>query len=280
MKHLDLFSGIGGFSLAAKWLGGIETTQFVELNLFCQKVLEKNFPGVPIHGDIKSFSANAGDYDLITAGFPCQPHSQAGKRKASEDDRDLWPETYRVICEVRPRWVVLENVRGLLSSESGRFFGGILRDLVTAGFDAEWAIVSCADLGGAHRRDRVWVVAYPKGIRLQGGDGSQIGDRMPESWVCAQPARGSDPDAQRADSNAHGQRRKKYHSTPAAVESRQPAWVAAPLRMSRLTQSAICRGNDGIPDRVDRVRALGNSIVPQVAMIPLRRVLDLAAVAS
>jgi DNA (cytosine-5)-methyltransferase 1 len=89
LRRLDLFSGIGGFSLAAQWVGGIETTQFVEINPFCQKVLTKNFPGVPIYDDIAKFTANAGDYDLITAGFPCQPHSEAGKRKASEDDRDL-----------------------------------------------------------------------------------------------------------------------------------------------------------------------------------------------
>jgi DNA (cytosine-5)-methyltransferase 1 len=276
IKHLDLFSGIGGFSLAAQWVGGIETTQFVEINPFCQKVLAKNFPGISIHDDITTFSVDAGDYDLITAGFPCQPHSEAGKRKASEDDRDLWPETYRIICEVRPRWVVLENVRGLLSSESGRFFGGILRDLATAGFDAEWAIVSCADLGGSHRRDRVWIVAYPKDVRLQGRNESSVGEWVPESRLRSEFAGSGDSDEKRINSNADRQRCKKHHSSAVTVWERQLAGVASTFRMPRLSQPAIHRGDDGIPDRVDRVKSLGNSIVPQVAMIPLQRILDLA----
>jgi DNA (cytosine-5)-methyltransferase 1 len=272
VKHLDLFSGIGGFSLAAQWVGGIETTQFVEINPFCQKNLAKNFPGVPIHADITGFTANAGDYDIITAGFPCQPHSTTGKRKASADDRDLWPETYRVICEVRPKWVVLENVRGILSSESGRFFGGILWDLAAAGFDAEWGIVSCADLGGSHKRERVWIVAYPNGQRR----------KKPHSAPIAIPQRqfaGMASEVERANTDAESAGLSLW----SGFTNEQEIGLLSGLKRlggggnrQFTTEPTIHRGDDGIPDRVDRVKALGNSIVPQVAMIPLKRVLDLA----
>lgn len=116
MRHLDLFSGIGGFALAARWMGW-ETVQFVELDKFCQRVLEKNFPGVPIHGDIKTFDGTRfrGAVDIVTGGFPCQPFSTAGKRKGKADDRYLWPEMLRVIGEARPTFVVGENVAGIIS---------------------------------------------------------------------------------------------------------------------------------------------------------------------
>jgi len=167
LQHLDLFSGIGGFALAAQMVGGIETRQFVEIDPFCQKVLAKNFPGVPIHDDATTFTTEPGRFDLVTGGFPCQPHSHAGKRQASSDDRDLWPELYRIICEVQPKWIVLENVVGLLSSEAGRFFRGVLWDLAKAGFDAEWSVVSAAAVGACHLRKRIWIVAYPNGARLE-----------------------------------------------------------------------------------------------------------------
>jgi DNA (cytosine-5)-methyltransferase 1 len=298
MKHLDLFSGIGGFALAGQWVGGIETTQFVEIDKFCQRVLAKNFPGVPIHDDVKTFSANAGNYELITAGFPCQPHSQAGKRKASKDDRDLWPELFRVICEVRPKWIVLENVPGLLSSESGRFFGVVLRDLAQAGFDAEWRVISCADLGGSHRRDRVWVVAYATEFGRKGRADSGFGEGMSWTGIQAQSSRGDNSDGKWPDSDTDGAGFSTRVENPRAETSgRRPSSLLKRFHGSAdqqfTAQPTICGGDDGIPtnldglnsskivknynDRGDRVKALGNSIVPQVAMIPLQRVLDLAA---
>src|SRR5690242_14537733 len=106
MRHLDLFSGIGGFSLAAGW-AGFTTVQFCEIDPFCQKVLAKNFPGVPIHDDIRTLAGESlGPIDLITGGFPCQPFSVAGKRRGADDDRHLWPEMARLVGECRPRWVL------------------------------------------------------------------------------------------------------------------------------------------------------------------------------
>lgn len=258
LNHLDLFSGIGGFALAARWLGGIKTIGFCEIDPFCQKVLAKNFPGVPIHDDIKTLTDRTfpGRIDLITAGFPCQPHSQAGKKQASKDDRDLWPELYRVICKVQPRWIVLENVPGLLSSEAGRFFRGILWQLAQAGFDAEWGVVSCLDLGGSHRRERLWIVAYSNGNGRSGTDGIE------------------------SNSNQH-------RVDPASSQKWQTVGYSADassallkeVRLSRISQ--VPRAPDGVPGGLDRrrreqIKALGNAVVPQVAMIPLQRVLDLS----
>jgi DNA (cytosine-5)-methyltransferase 1 len=116
MKHLDLFSGIGGFALAARWMNW-ETVQFVEIDKYCQKVLAKNFPNVPIHGDIKTFSGEPfrGTVDILTGGFPCQPFSHSGLRNGKDDDRYLWPQMLRVIKEVQPHYIVGENVSGLIN---------------------------------------------------------------------------------------------------------------------------------------------------------------------
>lgn len=167
----SLFAGIGGIDL------GLERADMrcewqVENNEFCQKILAKYWPDVARYGDVRSIGRHIGDIhtcyipvtdvDVLAGGFPCQPHSQAGERKASQDERDLWPEFYRLIRELEPRWVMAENVLGLLSSEDGAFFGGILRDLAKAGYDARWQVLSAADFGAPHLRERVILVAYPR----------------------------------------------------------------------------------------------------------------------
>jgi DNA (cytosine-5)-methyltransferase 1 len=280
LEVYDLCAGIGGFSLAGQWLGGFKTTRFVEINKFCQQILTKNFPGIPIHDDLRTFSASPGACDLITAGFPCQPHSQSGKRQASGDERDLWPELYRVICEIRPRWIVLENVPGLLSSERGDFFRRVLWDLAQAGFDAEWAVVSCADLGAAHRRNRLWIVAYPQGLRRQGSGDSGISQGMSGARLCAQSAGGDPIDRGWPDPNAHSTGLPQWTS----LSIKQEVVVLSQLKQlgssedrAFTAEPTIPGGDDGVPRRVDRVRGLGNSVSPQVAMIPLQRVLQLAS---
>lgn len=157
LRHLDLFSGIGGFAVAAQQVGGIETKQFVEIDPYCQRVLAKRFPGVVIHGDIKTYTANLGDFDLISLGFPCQDVSLAGKGKGIKEGTrsGLFYEAIRIIRVVRPQYVVVENTPGLLSNG----MGVVLGELSSLGFDAEWDVVSCADVGGVHRRHRVWLVA-------------------------------------------------------------------------------------------------------------------------
>lgn len=168
MTHLSLFTGIGGLDLAAE-MAGIQTVGQCENNQYAMKVLEKHWPHVPKWRDIHDLSAvnfrartGLDAVDIISGGFPCQPHSVAGKRKASADERDLWPEFRRIIGELRPRWVVGENVRGLLSSENGRFFRGILRDLAELGYDAGWCVISASEVGAPHRRGRVAIVAQTR----------------------------------------------------------------------------------------------------------------------
>jgi len=163
MQVLDLFSGIGGFSLGLERTGGFRTVAFCEIDPFCRKVLEKHWPGVPIFEDVRKLTA--GDLndriDVICGGFPCQPFSCAGKKRGTKDERWLWPEFYRIVCEVKPRWALVENVPGLLSVDSGRAFAGILSDLAQIGYDAEWNVLSASQFGLPHLRKRVFLVAYP-----------------------------------------------------------------------------------------------------------------------
>lgn len=154
MRLLDLFSGIGGFSLAASW-AGITPIQFVEYDQYCQKVLDKNFKGVPIHGDIKTYHGQPGSADIISGGFPCQPFSIAGKRKGKEDDRYLWPEMLRIIKEVRPAWVLGENVTGIVNMELDK----VLSDLESEGYETQAFIIPACSVDAPHRRDRIWIVA-------------------------------------------------------------------------------------------------------------------------
>lgn len=157
----SLFSGIGGFEFGLERAGGFKTVWQCEIDPFCLKVLEKHWPGVKRFADIKKMGVEEEipHVDVVCGGFPCQPVSCAGKRKGKEDERWLWPEFCRVVCCVRPEWVLIENVPGLLSADAGRLFAGILRDLSESGYDAEWNIVSAASVGAPHLRKRVFIVA-------------------------------------------------------------------------------------------------------------------------
>ncbi|MDD3089962.1 MAG: DNA (cytosine-5-)-methyltransferase [Candidatus Omnitrophica bacterium] len=158
----SLFSGIGGFELGLERTCGFKTAWQCEINPFCLKVLEKHWPGVKRFADIKKMGVEEEipHVDVVCGGFPCQPVSCAGKRKGAKDERWLWPEFCRVVRCVRPEWVLIENVPGLLSADSGRLFAGILRDLSESGYDAEWNIVSAASVGAPHLRRRVFIVAH------------------------------------------------------------------------------------------------------------------------
>ena len=160
LKLLDTFAGIGGFSYAAeKIIGGFETTQFIEIEPYCQKVLKKHWPDVPIHDDIKTFTARPFQWDVICAGFPCQDISVAGLQKGitKESRSGLFYELMRVVRLVRPKFIVLENVAAILNNG----LDIVLGELSEAGYDAEWSIISASSLGACHRRSRWWLVAYP-----------------------------------------------------------------------------------------------------------------------
>ena len=155
----DLFSGIGGFSLAAHWMGW-RTAWFSEIDPFACAVLAHHWPEVPNLGDITRVDWTTVErVDVLTGGFPCQPHSLAGKRLASADSRDLFDEIIRAARVLRPRYLVLENVPGLFTSDDGRFFGRVLGAVAALGYAAEWRVLSAADVGAPHKRERVWITA-------------------------------------------------------------------------------------------------------------------------
>ena len=264
LRTLDLFSGIGGFSLGLQRTQGFETIAFCEIDGFCRKVLAKHWPAVPCFEDIKKLNKEEldglGQIDVICGGFPCQPVSCAGKRKGKEDARWLWPEFYRIVCEVKPEWVLVENVPGLLSADSGRLFAGILRDLAPSGYDAEWNIVSAASIGAPHLRRRIFVVAHSK----QQSDRCQIFsseiDRQ-NSERSASGIGGSSDGGRKTDASNSGKQGleigkgtpgERAHATTAGDN-----WWAVEPDVGRVA--------NGIPGRVDRLRALGNAIVPQCA---------------
>lgn len=172
LRELSLFSGAGGGLLGSKLLGW-RTIGYVEINDYCQRVIAQRIKDgildkAPIFGDIRAFirdgfaSAYSGLVDVVSAGFPCQPFSEAGLRRGGDDERNMWPETIECIRVVKPRYAFLENVPGLLTHEYGR---RIFRDLAECGLDARWRRLSGAELGAPHKRDRVWIVAYPKSER-------------------------------------------------------------------------------------------------------------------
>ena len=163
MKHGSLFSGIGGFDLAAEWMGW-QNIFHCEIGEFPRKILKHHFPKSICYEDIKKtdFTKHRGEIDIISGGFPCQPYSNAGKRRGKEDDRHLWPEMLRVIREVQPRFVVGENVAGLLSWNNGMVFHEIITDLENEGYETQAFLIPACATNAPHRRDRIWFVAHSK----------------------------------------------------------------------------------------------------------------------
>lgn len=240
LKVLDLFSGIllGGFSLGLERTGGFETVAFCEIEEFPRKVLAKHWPEVPQYHDVTKLTGDilkrdGISVDVITGGFPCQDLSLAGKRAGmGEGTRSgLWSEIVRLIGELRPRYIILENVAALLSGpteQRGGWFGRILGDLAECGYDAEWENIPAAALGAPHRRERVWIVAYPKCARLSGGVFKFI-----------------DPKTIFSTEKCCGR-----FGYPIG-----PAWYSEP-KLAEL--------DDGVPGNVDGSIAAGNAVIPQI----------------
>ena len=162
LRHLDLFSGIGGFALGLSWAGGFETVAFCDNEPFAQEILKKRWPNVPIYEDVRTINEKElGKIDIITGGFPCQPWSLAGARKGADDDRDLWPEMVAIIENLQPKWVIGENVRGFINEPLG--LQRTLSDLESIGYQAIPYIIPASGGGAFHRRERVWIIANPRG---------------------------------------------------------------------------------------------------------------------
>lgn len=243
MRHGSLFSGIGGFDLAAEWMGW-ENVFHCEWNPFGQKVLKYYWPNSISYNDITKtdFSIHRGSIDIITGGFPCQPYSSAGKRLGKEDERHLWPEMLRAISEIKPRWVVGENVLGLTNWNGGMVFNEVQVDLETQGYEVQPFILPAAAVNAPHRRDRVWFVA---------------------NSLCERYTR---PTGTRIKEDERGKLHDEYRKC--SGENKINNWSNWPK------QPYVLHGNDGISIGLDNktfpkirresIKAAGNAIVPQV----------------
>jgi len=279
MKVLDLFSGIGGFSLGLE-RAGMETVAFCENDKFCQKVLAKHWPNVPVHNNIEELDGREykGTVDLVCGGFPCQPFSVAGQQRGKEDDRALWPEMLRVIREVEPAWIIGENVPGIINME----LDNVLSDLEGAGYSCQTFVIPACAVDAKHRRDRVWIIASHT-IFNSKPDGSQYeAERSGQLYVAdaeikrIQRQRSSG----KQEPHTHGRQelsvRESQRPEP-AVRKAQPRMGGMVDGVSRWMDEpeGIPRVIGKVPDRVHRLKALGNAVVPQVVEVLGRMVMKI-----
>ena len=302
MNHIGLFEGIGGFSLAARWMDW-KTIAWCEINPFCQKVLKHHFPKATGHEDIKStnFTIYRGKCDILTGGFPCQPYSAAGKRLGTEDDRHLWPEMLRAIREIQPTWIVGENVRGLTNWNGGLVFDQVQIDLENEGYQVTPFLLPACAVNAPHRRDRIWFVAYnpnagtesmrhrredtihgleastdSKGANAERGgesnnqkregDTEKWGGFRTEFTGNGKSWTSTDTENTRCSPCSIGQREEQFGGRSFTMGARQ--WIGFP------TQPPVCSRNDGISSRLagitfskhrnESIKAYGNAVVPQV----------------
>lgn len=238
MTFGSLFAGIGGMDLGLE-RAGMECRWQVEIDPFCRRVLAKHWPNVKRYEDVRTVDwSEVERVDLIAGGFPCQPVSRAGQRRAQSDERWLWPEYRECVRELRPRFVLVENVPGL-------FDGGIadvLGDMAALGLDAEWDVAGACSVGGTMHRERVWILAYPDNAGLQG------------------PVWAGQPDAPREAGEA-------AHSEP--LRSACGLWPPGPGAVDDVPRMA-----DGPANRMDRCKSLGNAVVPQIAEWIGRRIVE------
>ena len=242
LKVLDLFSGIGGFSLGLESTGHFETVAFCEKDQFCQKVLKKHWSNIPIIDDVRRINGKEIKADVVTGGFPCQPFSVAGKRKGTDDDRYLWDETIRVVRECKPKYFIGENVEGLINIQQGMVLRQVQTDLEKEGFEVQCLIIPASGIGAWHQRKRIWII---------GCDVSNSRSRNAQSRCVGQKL-----------SSEEIEKGKTTRSTWSNSSSKNRTWWQ--------TQSELCGVPNGVSyeldkDRANRVKALGNSIVPQIA---------------
>tara|TARA_R100000353_G_scaffold79555_1_gene59936 strand:+ start:117 stop:1112 length:996 start_codon:yes stop_codon:yes gene_type:complete len=315
LRLLDLFSGIGGFSLGMEATKRIKTIGFVEKDKFCQKVLQKNFKNIPIEEDIRNVKGSNYAADIVSGGFPCQPFSVAGKRRGKNDDRYLWDETIRVVSETKPKWFVGENVEGIININNGLVLRQVQTDLEKEGFQVQCLVIPASGIGAWHQRKRVWIIANSNS-RLSIGENEKIQAR-------GNTINSSSKDVSNSNSRLRRGRRTEQESraneiwrfyTPKEEQTKQYIRSKAvrcdallredvqntnsiglqghSLQSDNLqkkdksrkifnssfkkqqtwwqTQSKLCGVPHGISyeldkDRSNRIKALGNSIVPQIA---------------
>lgn len=286
MNVLDLFSGIGGFCLGFEQ-AGMRTIAFCEIEPYCRAVLHKHWPDTPVHADIRRLDGTRyrGTVDVICGGYPCQPFSVAGSRRGAGDERHLWPEMYRLVREIRPRWVVAENVAGHI----GLGFDEVASSLEAEGYTVWPFVIPASALDAPHRRDRLWIIAHANSADAgatgdcratsiegraslqaagQGGIGAPILDcglsDLPQTFADADGKRlqGSDGQLQ-ADQGGRTQ-----------LPPLLPAFSSETFFGDELPPPVLCGKDDGLPYRAHRLRSLGNTIVPQIAAVIGRVIID------
>ena len=305
---IDLFAGIGGFSLGLHRAGGFETVKFCEMKPHAQAVLAKNFPGVECHPDVTTFPFEQGQADVITAGFPCQDISYAGEGAGLAGSRSgLYREVVRALRVVRPKWAVLENVAALLS----RGLGTVLGDVASVGYDAEWHCIPASAAGAPHRRDRIWIVAHPRGEQHEGcraplsgslatqlseayvanasrgGHGSQLGSGQDtgaagtdqsegdqREWLWPELGRSSEALADAGSVDVQGLIASESDQEERQGPEQRPSGSRGDGLGWWSVEPGLGRVAHGIPNRVDRLEELGNAVVPQIPEIIGRAILE------
>ena len=308
LKVLDLFSGIGGFSLGLHSTGIFDTVKFVEIDKFCQKVLNKNFPGIPIEEDIKNVKGQEFEADVITGGFPCQPFSVAGKQKGTNDNRYLWPEMLRLIKEIKPEFVIGENVQGLINLQNGMVLRQVQDDLESEGFEVQCFLIPASGLGAWHKRNRVWIMGHSKHNGLLASEKRSRNDEDVSNSTSLGPRECRDSDRKEGSEDCSSTQSDGKRSNVSNTISKLSNGCSGTTRDSKTEfirlecnegwhwnqvrsetercseqskstnqtwwqiESDLCGVPDGISygldkDRVNRIKSLGNAIVPQCARI-------------
>lgn len=276
LTHGSLFSGFGGAELAAAWMGW-ENVFHCENNKYSQKILKQHFPASISYEDIKTteFIQHRGRIDILTGGFPCQPFSRAGKRKGTEDDRHLWPQMLRAIGEIQPVWILGENVPGITNWSKGMVFEQVQADMEAAGYEAFPALnLPACSLDASHTRERIWFVAHSlnhghRDLKGQNGEKNSVqGIRRPA--VHAGEPDGTTPLDNASDPNSDQRCERGMHSsgpekTERYISPRDPRLDEWDTWENFPTEPPLCRRDDGISHRLDRIKGLGNAWVPQVA---------------
>ena len=279
LRHFDVCSGIGGFSLGFRWAALSEPVAFCEIDPYCQKVLAKNFPNIPIFNDVKELvndrpesTRTIPDHDILTSGYPCQPFSVAGQRRGEEDERNIWRFVFEIVKRKHPTWCVFENVYGHIAMGLDQ----VLHDMESEGYSTQTFVVPACSLNAPHKRDRLWLVcnlADTKSEGLQGLDKrsptisterdeiTDIGtkgsrDKNVANTKCMGRESRTSVREELAREESHGKFNNR--STDGSAQERARSWWDVEPNVGRVAY--------GIPSRVDRLRGLGNAIVPQIAM--------------
>ena len=307
LRVLSLFSGIGGIDIACEW-AGMKIVGQVEIDDFCQKVLTKHWPDVKRMKDIKNVKGDEfGTIDIIVGGVPCQPASVAGKRRGTEDDRWLWPEAIRIVRAVRPRWCVFENPAGILSLQGGVPFNDILSEMEREGYEVGAYSIPACSVGAPHKRERIFIVAFSASVQCRAGsEVERVLRTVPENGQeydypdrpgktrDAYVADTQNPDRRRADGEENSGRRDT-EAGGCNIEGDRQKHGAVESRLGGMSYGPACRMDGyrwpagpgeqypweppriatGVKDRVARLKALGNAVVPQQVYPILKAISDI-----